>query len=153
MTTTVTVGAPDGDVRGTLTVTRVEADDLASLSGPGGGSPGSTDADSGDRSDDSGAALPELVLPPDPARTQAIPVTVPAGSQSVITVPGGGRGAAPGLVSLSWRSDPGSGPAAVSHTALDDAVPLATGYPWWPVASSVTALTVREDLGILAPAG
>ena len=52
---------------------------------------------------------------------------------------------------MSWRSDPGSGPAAVSHVALDDAVPLATGYPWWPVASSVTALTVREDLGILAP--
>jgi hypothetical protein len=153
MTTTVTVGAPDGDVRGTLTVTRVETDDLAALSGAGGGSAGATSGGSGDRSDDSGAALPELVLPPDPARTQAIPVTVPAGSQSVITVPGGGRRAAPGLVSLSWRSDPGSGPAAVSHTALDDAVPLVTGYPWWPVASSVTALTVREDLGILAPAG
>jgi hypothetical protein len=157
MTTTVTVGAPDGDVRGTLTITRIEADDLAALSGAAAGSSGAGPEGSvggvGDRSEGSGASLPELVLPPDPATTQALPVTVPAGSQSVITVPGGGRRAAPGLTSLSWRSDPGSGPAAVSHVALADGVPLVTGYPWWPVASSVIALSVREDLGILAPAG
>ena len=160
MTTTVTVAAPDGDVRGTLTVTTTESDDLAVLSGKGverggrreqGGD--SADSASGSGSDEAGAGLPELVLPPDPASTETIPVTVPAGSQRGITIARGGGKAATGLTTVSWRSDPGSGPAAVSHVALDDAVPLATGYPWWPVASSVTALTVREDLGILAPAG
>jgi hypothetical protein len=156
MTTTVTVAAPDGDVRGTLTVTTTGSDDLAVLSGKGvGGEQGGDSADSasGSGSDEAGAGLPELVLPPDPASTETIPVTVPAGSQRGITIARGGGKAATGLTTVSWRSDPGSGPAAVSHVALDDAVPLATGYPWWPVASSVTAVTVREDLGILAPAG
>ncbi len=156
LTTTVTVAAPDGEVRGTLTVITTESDDLAVLSGRSGGRTGGTDAggaDSGGQSDEPGAGLPELVLPRDPARTETIPVTVPAGSQSVITLPDGGAKAPVGLTTVSWRSEPASGPAAVSHVCLDDAVPLATGYPWWPVASSVTALTVREDLGILAPAG
>jgi len=40
----------------------------------------------------------------------------------------------------------------VTHQVLDESVPLATGYPWWPIASSVTAVPVREDLGVLAPA-
>ena len=83
----------------------------------------------------------------------SIPVTVPAGSQRGIVIADGGAKTARGLTTVSWRSDANSGPAAVSHVALDDSVPLATGYPWWPVASSVTALTVREDLGILAPTG
>jgi hypothetical protein len=34
---------------------------------------------------------------------------------------------------------------------LDEELPLASGYPWWPIASSVTSVAVREDLGILAP--
>ena len=156
MTTTVTVAAPDGEVRGTLAVTTTESADLAVLSGKGEGGGQASDAadsDSGSGSDEPGAGLPELVLPPDPARTESIPVTVPAGSQRGIAIPDGGAGAASGLTTVSWRSDPGSGPAAVSHVALDDSVPLATGYPWWPLASSVTALTVREDLGILAPVG
>ena len=157
MTTTVTVAAPDGEVRGTLTVTTTESDDLAVLSGEGAGAGGqgsdAADSDSGSGSDEPGTGLPELVLPPDPARTVSIPVTVPAGSQRGVVIAEGGAKTASGLTTVSWRSDPSSGPAAVSHVALDDAVPLATGYPWWPVASSVTALTVREDLGILAPAG
>ncbi len=164
MTTTVTVAAPDGDVQGTLTVTTIESDDLAVLSGKGGGSGGAGEAGgqqgsdtadnaSGSGSDEPATGLPELVLPPDPARTVSIPVTVPAGSQRGIVIADGGAKTARGLISVSWRSDANSGPVAVSHVALDDSVPLATGYPWWPVASSVTALTVREDLGILAPTG
>jgi hypothetical protein len=157
LTTTVTVAAPDGEVRGTLTVITTESDDLAVLSGRRGATDGGGAnegvANRGDQSDEPGAGLPELVLPRDPARTETIPVTVPAGSQSVITLPDGGAKAPAGLTMVSWRSEPASGPAAVSHVCLDDAVPLATGYPWWPVASSVTALTVREDLSILAPAG
>jgi hypothetical protein len=153
LTTTVTVAAPDGPVSGTLTVITIDSDDLAALSGnPDSGTDSGTEVDSGS-GEESGARLPELVLPSEPARTVTIPVTIPGGSQSAITVPGAGAKAAAGLTTVSWRSDPGSGPAAVSHVTLDDELPLATGYPWWPVASSVTALTVREDLGILAPAG
>jgi hypothetical protein len=151
--TNVTVAAPDGPVSGTLTVVTIESEDLATLSGKGRGEADS-EADSGSGSaQEPGASLPELVLPDEPARTVTIPVTIPGGSQSAITVPGAGAKAAAGLATVSWRSDPGSGPAAVSHVTLDEELPLATGYPWWPVASSVTALTVREDLGILAPAG
>ena len=84
-------------------------------------------------------------------RTEVIAVAVPAGSQQSIVVPGGGPESPAGLTTLSWRSDPGSGPVAVSHAALDATVPLATGYSWWPIASSVTAVAIREDLGILAP--
>lgn len=167
LTTTVTVAAPGGDVRGTLTVTTVESDDVEALSGKvdrqgaaaGGGEAGSEPAGGGEAdgseepSDEPGAGLPELVLPADPPRAVTIPVTVPAGSQSSITLPDGGAKAVAGLTTVTWRSDATSGPAAVSHLVLDEKQPLATGYPWWPVASSVTALSVREDLGILAPAG
>jgi hypothetical protein len=142
--TTVTVAAPEGEVRGTLTVISSESKDLAALSGP---------SDAGDQGSarGDGATLPELVVPPDPPGTTTIPVRVPAGSQAVIPLPPQGRRARAGVTTVSWRSDPTSGPAAAAHLVLDEEVPLATGYPWWPVASSVTALTVREDLGILAP--
>ncbi len=144
LSTTVTVAAPDGEVRGTLTVITSESKDLSALSGPS--DPGDEGAAEG-----KGAALPELVVPPDPPSTTTIPVTVPAGSQVAIPLPEAGSKARAGITTVSWRSDPASGPAAASHLVLDDELPLATGYPWWPVASSVTALTVREDLGILAP--
>ncbi len=147
LTTTVTVAAPDTDVRGTLTVLTTLSDDVVALSGEQAAVQDGAGADSGA----AGGVGPEVVLPGQPAGTQTLPVTVPAGAQRSIVVPGGGAAADAGLTTLSWRSDPGSGPAAVSHVALDARLPLATGYPWWPVASSVTAVSVREDLGILAP--
>ena len=159
LTTTVVVAAPDGEVRGTLTTVTTDSPDAGALSGGprSGGQPEAT----------------ELVLPEGFPRTVTDQVIVPAGSQRTIIVPTGaadgdgadtdtdtdtdgkaGSGATPaGLVTLSWRSDPGSAPAAISHLVLDPEVPLATGYPWWPVASSVAAVGVREDLGILAPTG
>jgi hypothetical protein len=144
LSATVTVAAPDGEVRGTLTVVTTGSPDLSALSGQ---------RDAGDEGTEgrTGADLPELVVPPDPPRTTTIPVTVPAGSQVAIPLPEAGTGDLAGITTVSWRSDPGSGPVAASHLVLDEEVPLATGYPWWPVASSVTALTVREDLRILAP--
>ena len=36
--------------------------------------------------------LPEVVLPDQPASAESIPVTVPAGGQRSIVVPGGGAG-------------------------------------------------------------
>ena len=159
MTTTVTVAAPDGDVRGTLTVTTTESDDLAVLSGKGVGEQDgeqggdSADSASGSGSDEAGAATARACPASRPGKHRDHPRHGPGRQPARDHVARGGGKAATGLTTVSWRSDPGSGPAAVSHVALDDAVPLATGYPWWPVASSVTALTVREDLGILAPAG
>ena len=161
LTTTVTVAAPDGEVRGTLTVVATQSDDVAALSG----TPADASADDGDAAPEEGddpadedvdaapgASLPEVVIPTDAVRTETIAVVVPAGGQRSIVVPGSGADAPAGLTTVSWRSDPGSGPAAVSHVTLDEELPLATGYPWWPIASSVTAVAVREDLGILAPA-
>ena len=154
LTTTVVVAAPDGEVRGTLTSITTDSPDASSLSGapkPGGEPEAS-----------------ELVLPEGDPRTIVEQVVVPAGSQRTIVVPTGGEAdpdaadsdreagsgaASAGVVTLCWRSDPGSAPAAISHLVLDPDIPLATGYPWWPVASSVTAVVVREDLGILAPTG
>ncbi len=175
VTTTVTVAAPDAEVRGTLTVIAMQSDDVSGLTGrPPAGAAGAEDGAATDQAatDEAGAAtattdeaggstsgvvreptLPEVVLPDQPASAESIPVTVPAGGQRSIVVPGGGQAGVAGLITLSWRSDPGSGPAAVSHVALDADLPLATGYPWWPAASSVTAVAVREDLGILAPVG
>ncbi|MCJ7710270.1 MAG: DUF5719 family protein, partial [Chloroflexi bacterium] len=155
LTTTVVIAAPDGEVRGTLTTVTTQSPDAAALSGKP--KPG---------------IVPEatqLVIPDGSPRTVTEQIVVPAGSQRTITVPTGatgavavdadadgkeGSGATPaGLVTLTWRSDPGSAPAALSHLVLDPTVPLATGYPWWPVVSSVTAVEVRADLGVLAPTG
>ena len=169
LTTTVTIAAPDGEVRGTLTVVTTPSQDVATLSGrqtgtdaagtdKAGTDKAGTDAAGTDKAgtgdpDAAGpdAALPEVVLATQAARTEVIAVAVPAGSQRSIVVPGGGPESPAGLTTLSWRSDPGSGPVAVSHAALDATIPLATGYSWWPIASSVTAVGIREDLGILAP--
>ena len=154
LTTTVTIAAPDGEVRGTLTVVTTPSQDVATLSGRQTGSDkaGTDEAGTGDPDAAApDAALPEVVLATQAARTEVIAVAVPAGSQQSIEVPGGGPESPAGLTTLSWRSDPGSGPVAVSHAALDAKIPLATGYSWWPIASSVTAVGIREDLGILAP--
>jgi hypothetical protein len=144
LSTTVTVAAPDSEVRGTLTIVTSQSPDLSALSG---------ESDVGDSGAEgrTGADLPELVVPPDPLRTATIPVTVPAGSQVAIPLPDAETEEPAGITSVSWRSDAGSGPAAASHLVLDEDVPLATGYPWWPVPSVVASQSVREDLSILAP--
>lgn len=166
LTASVAVAAPDGEVRGTLTVVSIQSADVAALSGSAadesategaGGGGAATGDQEGDLTDGEGDAtpapsLPQVVIPQETARTETIAVVVPAGGQRSIVVPGGGAQAPAGLTTLAWRSDPGSGPAAVSHVVLDEELPLATGYPWWPLASSVTAVAVREDLGVLAPA-
>ncbi|MDH3958553.1 MAG: DUF5719 family protein [Actinomycetota bacterium] len=149
LVTTVVVAAPDGPVAGTLTVTTTASDEAAALSGRAEALP--TDRDRG--SGKAGSAdLPEVLLPGQSTSTETIPVNVPAGSQLIGQIRASDADAVVGLTTLSWRSDPDSGPAAVTHQVLDESVPLATGYPWWPIASSVTAVPVREDLGVLAPA-
>jgi len=141
LVTTVTVAAPDAEVRGTLTALTMTSTQVAGLSG--------TDAPDEAPS----GPLPEPVAPDVPVVTQPIQVVVPAGSKREITIPGGGEDAVAGVTTLTWQSDPGSGPAAVTHVTLDAELPLATGYPWWPVTSSVRSVAVREDIGVLAPAG
>jgi hypothetical protein len=137
LTTSVTIAAPGAAVSGTLQAI-----------GTGGASSGSVFTDEGLR----GLTRPTgvIVLTGDVTSAPPIVVTVPAGSQRTITVPGTQEHA---LTHLAWRSDPGSGPALVSHLVLDPDRPAATGYSWWPTASAVRAVPVREDLGILAPAG
>jgi hypothetical protein len=135
LTTTVTIAAPGTAVSGTLQVIGTgEAGDsvftdegLRDLARP----PGVT------------------VLTGEVTTAPPIVVSVPAGSQRTVTVPGTEQHA---LTHLAWRSDPGSGPALVSHLALDPDRPAATGYAWWPTVSAVRAVPVREDVGILAPA-
>ena len=135
LTTTVTVAAPDGEVRGTLTVITTESDDLAVLSGRSGDGRGDRRGrgGSGGQSDEPGAGLPELVLPRDPARTETIPVTVPAGSQSAITLPDGGAKAPVGPddreLALGTRVRPGGGVPRLPgrRRAAGDRVPLVAG--------------------------
>ncbi len=147
LSTTVTVAAPATDVVGELTVitsTSAAAEALGAAERPDPADPGSL----------------QVAVPSAPVATRTEAVRVPAGGQRTIAVaPAGADGAAGtdgaqgGLMTLIWRSVQGSGPAAISHLTLDETVPLATGYPWWPVVSAVESVPVREDLGILAPAG
>ena len=140
LTTTVTVAAPQAAVTGTLSVmpTGVRADSLFA-------------ADGGPLVD---GELPRDADGPTPVISEAwsgvetVPVSVPAGTQRTITVPGT-RGIA--VAHLVWQSEPGSGPAIVSHLTLNEEAALATGYAWWPTLSAVRVSAVREDLGTLAP--
>lgn len=141
MTTTVTVAAPQTAVTGTLSVmpTGTRSDSLFA-------------ADGGPLVD---GELPRDADGPTPliseawSGIEAVPMTIPAGTQRTITVPGTRSVAVAHLV---WQSDPGSGPAIVSHLALNEEAALATGYAWWPTLSAVRVAAVREDLGTLAPA-
>ncbi|MGB7983372.1 MAG: DUF5719 family protein [Candidatus Nanopelagicales bacterium] len=139
LTTTVTIAAPDQAVRGELTVTTSTSAQTAALTDPQAAAPAG-----------SGPLQVALLDPPD-VRTQT--VSVPAGAQRTLTVSqdASAQEGGEGLISVTWRAAPESGPAAISHLTLDEAIPLATGYPWWPVLSTVAAVGVREDLGILAP--
>ncbi len=135
--TTVVIAAPDTEVRGTLSVTALDAQALSGLARARSPQPG----------------VLEVALPTGPTVTTEQVVNVPAGSQRVITLPSrteddAGRG---GLRTIVWRSGEDSGPAAVTHVVVDPDRALATGYSWWPIVSQVVAVDVREDLGILAP--
>jgi hypothetical protein len=136
LTTTVTIAAPGSAVSGTLQVIGT----------------GQADASVFTEEGLQGLARPTdvVVVTGAVSSAPAIGVSVPAGSQRTITVPGTEQHA---LVHLAWRSDPDSGPALVSHLALAPDRPAATGYAWWPTASAVRAVPVREDVGVLAPAG
>jgi hypothetical protein len=146
LTTSVVIAAPAGQVRGTLTTATTQSDELSSLSGAGRGRP----AQAAEQST-------AVVLPQGAADAVSQQITVSSGSQRTITVaPAGGTGsdsATPGLLTLTWRSDPDSAPAAVSHLVLDPDRPLLTGYSWWPVVSSVQAVPVRENMGVLVSDG
>jgi len=142
LTTTVTVVAPQAAVTGTLSVMPT-----------GSGGDSIFAADRGPLVDGTVARDvegPTPITSNEWSGVQDVPLTIPAGTQRSITVPGV-KGVA--VVHLAWRSDPGSGPAVVSHLTLNEEAALATGYSWWPTASAVRVAAVREDLGTLAPPG
>ena len=172
LVTTVTVAAPDGAVTGTLLVLTTGTAE-GSVFTPEGVAEAeraaqrraqeeqraAEEADGRDAEDaaDAGRDGPEptripsgvALLAGDVATAPAVPVSVPAGSQRTIEVPVP-RGAS--LAHLVWRSDPGTGPAVVSHLVVNNDAVSATGYSWWPTVSAVRATAVREDAGVLAPA-
>ena len=88
------------------------------------------------------------VITADSAVLAQVQVDVRPGAIREVPLP---QAAESALVHLVWRSAEGSGPAIVSHLAVDPQVPLATGYSWWPTQSAVAAVGVREDIGVLAP--
>ncbi len=142
LTTTVTIAAPEGDVRGTLEVlaTGDPAEPVLGLDGP---------LESGElarqRETDSPAAPVVLVAPTTRLPDQT--VTVPAGTETTLDVPA----TEGGQLHLVWHAAPDSGPASLAHRSVDADRILATGYPWWPTISEVPVATVRDDVGTLAP--
>lgn len=142
LTTTVTVVAPQAAVTGTLSVMPTGSQEESIFAAEGGPLVDGTVA-----RDVEG---PTEIISGAWSGIQVVPMTIPGGTQRTITVPGT-EGVA--VVHLAWRSDPGSGPAVVSHLTLNEEAALATGYSWWPTASAVRVAAVREDLGTLAPAG
>ncbi len=144
LTTSVTIAAPGGAVVGELTTTVSTSAATTALTG-------ATPATGPEEAEEGQRRSPQVAVPDAPVQTRTEAVSVPSGAQRTLTVVS--EGAQGGLVTVTWRSAPGSGPAAISHLTLDEDVPLATGYPWWPVASVVEAVDVREDVGILAPTG
>lgn len=154
LTVSVTVVAPEDPVSGELSVISTgtaedsiyaasDADTLAERAGK------VVAGEEGAVLTGTGGADVQVLTWPSTAGT-AIPVVVPAGQQRTITIPEA-EGAA--LVHLAWQPSASSGPALLSHLVLDDSVPLATGYSWWPIVSAVSAVPVREDVGVLAPVG
>ena len=99
--------------------------------------------------DDRSASRDVDVVTSESIALATIAVDVPAGQVRTISIPEAARSS---ILHLVWRTADGSGPAMVSHLALDRDVPLATGYSWWPTLSAVTGVRVREDVGVLAPA-
>ena len=78
LTTTVTVAAPDGEVRGALTVITTESDDLAVLSGRSAANGGAASGASGSQSESPGRACPSSSWPetpraPRPSRSPSRP--------------------------------------------------------------------------------
>jgi hypothetical protein len=139
--TTVTVVAPAGAVTGTLWVSATAGDSIFSSTGPlaEGGIPPAQAPGRGPRVITEGSTVPT------PVRVQ-----VPAGAQRAVELPGVSEGA---LAHVWWRSDPGSGPAVLSHVTRAEEGSAATGYSWWPTISAVQGTPVREDVGTLAPVG
>lgn len=131
--TSVVIAAAESEVTGTLAVTSVPTDDVASLG----------------QADPPASRGAEVVLPGDAARTSVQEIVVPAGSQQAFALPAPEGDSE--LAAIVWRSQPGSGPAAVTHVVLDEENSLATGYSWWPVRSSVESVAIREDFGVLVP--
>ncbi|MCU0300731.1 MAG: DUF5719 family protein [Candidatus Nanopelagicales bacterium] len=142
LATTVTVTAPEALVAGTLEVWTTATPGAGILDGPPPADPGTVAADGT-------LGGPVLVTGPEQASTP-VRVTVPAGSLRTVTLP---ASAVPGLAQVVWRSDPGSGPAVVSHVTRREDPAWQTGYAWWPTLSAVPAIPVREDVGTLAPPG
>ena len=137
----VSVTAPEGAVSGVLTVsgTGRARDSIFSETG-----------ELADRvRDDRSASRDVDVVTSESIALATIAVDVPAGQVRTISIPEAARSS---ILHLVWRTADGSGPAMVSHLALDRDVPLATGYSWWPTLSAVTGVRVREDVGVLAPA-
>ena len=142
LATSVTVVAAQGAVAGTLwvSVTGSAEESIFSADGP---------LATGELAQGDGARRGAEVSTAPSTQPTAIRVEVPAGAQRTIDVPGAQDGA---LGHLWWRSDPGTGPAWLSHLTRADDGPLATGYSWWPTVSAVAGTAVREDVGTLAPA-
>jgi hypothetical protein len=143
LATTVTVVAAGAAVTGTLsTITTGTSDEsvFGDDGSPGlGGQPSVSNPSEG--------PLVVTSASSQPTRTR---VQVPTGSQRTVLLPGV-SGAA--LAHVWWQSDPGSGPAVLTHLTRAAQGPGATGYSWWPTASAVVGRPVREDVGTLAPVG
>jgi hypothetical protein len=144
LATTVTVAAPDGPVSGTLQVMGTGA-----ASGSIFTRRGVTRAQATEQTPEDVPRRGVAVVTGGSTTAAPIDLDVPAGGQVTVTVEGTEEWA---LAHLVWRSAPGAGPAVVSHLSLASRTPLATGYSWWPVASAVAEVPVREDVGVLAGA-
>jgi hypothetical protein len=144
LSTTVTVAAPGAAVDGTLQVwvTGASAESVFTAEGPLDAGDPAGDADG----DPVGPRVVTGVVGVEPS----IRVSVPAGSQREVVVPGLDDAA---IAHLAWTSGAGSGPALLSHVTVDAERPAATGFSWWPTRSAVAIQPVREDIGTLLPAG
>lgn len=140
MTTTVTIAAIASDVSGTLSFAGAGGPEESVLSGTGG--------PLADGSLSGGTA--ELVVPGSRVGGQLVAVLVPAGQQRTVALAGLEDAA---VAWITWLSADGSGPASISHSSVDPAGPLATGYQWWPTQSSVRTVPVVADIGTLLGTG
>jgi hypothetical protein len=142
LTTTITVAAPETAVSGTIQVLATGSDEESIFTAEGPLGSGELAAAS-----DAQAAGPAVVT--GAVRMEpAIQVSVPAGTQRQVTLTGLEDAA---VAHVTWTSDADSGPALVSHVTVDPERPAATGFSWWPTASAVAILPVREDIGVLVP--
>ncbi len=142
LTTTIAVAAPDDPVSGTLVIARSGERRDSIFSQTGGPLADGSLVEEAD-------GIAQILLPGGEEGVERRAVTVPGGSQ--LTVSPDLRQAA--VASVWWLSDPGSGSAVVSHVSVDEDVPLATGYQWWPTESFVLTQPVRPDIGTLVGSG